>query len=83
MDFSAIFHQIGTWSLRAAVLGGIVGVGYLTFRGDADMPGARLAAAERPAPISDTSPCQPIGQMASGELVYSMDCETLPTVGLN
>lgn len=79
MDFSAIFHQVATWTFRAAIAGGAAGVAYLALRGDADMPGARMVAAQR-APLSaEASPCRPIGQMANGELVYSMDCEALPT----
>lgn len=78
MDFSAIFHQIATWSFRAAIAGGLVAVVYLAQRGDTDLPGARIVAAERAA-ASGVTPCQPIGQMADGELVYSMDCESLPS----
>ncbi|ABD08135.1 conserved hypothetical protein [Rhodopseudomonas palustris HaA2] len=79
MNFSAVFHQFATWSFRAAIVGGLVGVAYLAMRGDADMPGARLVAAQTAAPAADFPPCQPIGYTTEGELVYSMDCEQLPT----
>ncbi|MGO3929499.1 hypothetical protein [Rhodopseudomonas pseudopalustris] len=81
MNFSALFHQFATWSFRAAILGGLLGVVYLAMRGDADMPGARLVASQAGTPntqVGDFAPCQPIGQTADGELVYSMDCEQTP-----
>ncbi|WP_322516489.1 hypothetical protein SR870_02580 [Rhodopseudomonas palustris] len=78
MNFSARFHQFATWSFRAAIVGGLVGVAYLAMRGDADMPGARLVAAQTAVPAVGFPPCQPIGYTAEGELVYSMDCEQLP-----
>ncbi|MFC0241213.1 hypothetical protein [Rhodopseudomonas telluris] len=78
MNFSAIFHQFATWTFRAAIAGGLVGVVYFAFRGDADMPGAQLVTAQHAASVSDALPCQPIGQMANGELVYSMDCVSPP-----
>ncbi len=78
LNFSAIFHQFATWTFRAAIAGGIVGVIYLAMRGDVDMPGAQLVAAQRAMSAAEAVPCQPIGQTATGELVYSMDCETLP-----
>ncbi|MGP9811932.1 hypothetical protein ACTZWT_10510 [Rhodopseudomonas sp. NSM] len=78
MNFSALLHQFATWSFRIAIAGGLVGVAYLAMRGDADMPGARLVAAQTAAPAVDFPPCQPIGYTTEGELVYSMDCEQLP-----
>lgn len=78
MNFSALFHLFATWTFRAAIVAGLIGVVYLAFRGDADMPGAKLVAAQRAAAGGEAQPCWPIGQMASGERVYSMDCEVLP-----
>jgi hypothetical protein len=78
LNFSAIFHQFATWTFRAAITGGLLGVIYLATRGDTDLPGAQLVAAQRAMSATDAAPCQPIGQTATGELVYSMDCETLP-----
>lgn len=78
VNFSALFHQFATWTFRAAIVGGLVGVAYLAMRGDADMPGKRLVASQTATLSGDALPCQPIGHTADGELVYSMDCEQLP-----
>ena len=39
---------------------------------------ARPAAAPSAQPSRASTPCQPIGRTAKGELVYSMDCRALP-----
>ncbi|RJF70332.1 hypothetical protein [Rhodopseudomonas palustris] len=43
-------------------------------------PAAALSTTvtEAPAVVRASSPCQPIGRTAKGELVYSMDCRSLP-----
>jgi hypothetical protein len=78
VNFSDVFHQFATWLFRAAIVGGLIGAAYLAMRGGADMPGARLVAAQTDQPAADFAPCQPIAQTAAGELVYSMDCEQVP-----
>lgn len=46
----------------------------------ANAPAATPAASAASAPAAPrvAVPCQPIGRTAKGELVYSMDCRTLP-----
>ena len=81
MNVGAIIHAVSVWSFRIAIAGGAVAVGYVYFTGDHDMPGARMAASTIQAQSGGEvviGGCQPIGHTASDELVYSMDCESLP-----
>jgi hypothetical protein len=81
LDFSTIFHTTSVWLFRIAILGGLAGAGYLYMTTDKGMPDAQFDAAPRYTSAADgsTTECQPIGHTARGELIYSMDCEQLPT----
>ncbi|AVT75990.1 hypothetical protein [Rhodopseudomonas palustris] len=78
MDFSTAFHQTSVWMFRLAFVGAAVGIGYIVMTKQDETPAT--APASIAAPIDDgVTGCKPIGQTASGKLVYSMDCEQLPS----
>ncbi|WP_022721021.1 hypothetical protein [Rhodopseudomonas sp. B29] len=81
MNVGDIIHAISVWSFRLAIAGGAVAIGYVYMTGDRDMPGTRMAASTASSPGTDEvaiGDCRPIGHTANDELVYSMDCESLP-----
>ncbi|KIZ47709.1 MULTISPECIES: hypothetical protein [Rhodopseudomonas] len=80
MNWSAYFHLTSVWLFRIAIAAGVAGVVYLYLT---KPDSGRVDASVAPPAIAGPDarafpPCQPLGRTASGKLVYSMDCETVP-----
>lgn len=84
MNVGGIIHAVSVWSFRLAIAGAAVAIGYVYLSGDRDLPGTRMAVSTSASLTNGASAigsCQPIGHTANDELVYSMDCDSLPAAG--